>query len=158
MRRLIAQVTGISSQRPFPVFSSRGARLRKPTSINSGQKVLFLSDSFTHYVEPRVEQAAFDLLTAAGIEIRVIPSMGAGAALLSKGFSDAARKHAKRLIENIERLDPRGEYAIVGLEPPEIYMLKNDMGILLPSMKEQLARLADRTWLLDEYLIRSEAG
>jgi Fe-S oxidoreductase len=118
--------------------------------------VLFLSDSFTHFIEPPVEQAAFDLLARLGLEVAVLPVIGAGASLLSKGFIDPARRYAQRMVAAIRRLDPEGNAPIIGLEPPEVYTLKNDYPGLLPERLSELAELSRRTWLLDEFLLRSD--
>jgi Fe-S oxidoreductase len=104
-----------------------------------------------------VEQAAFDLLATAGFQVTVLPLMGAGASLLSKGFVDAARQHAARLLDSILRLDPGEKAVIVGLEPPEIYTLKNDYPGLAPERTDQLGALVPRVWLLDEFLLRCDA-
>jgi Fe-S oxidoreductase len=43
----------------------------------------------------------------------------------------------------------------VGVEPPELYTLKNDYPDLLPDRMDEIASVCARTWLLDEYLLRS---
>ncbi|HVN15971.1 MAG TPA: FAD-linked oxidase C-terminal domain-containing protein [Anaerolineales bacterium] len=154
-RSLIARFTGITTERPFPKYSRKLAKV-KTSSQTGTQKILFLSDAFTHYIEPRVEQAAFDLLSRAGYEIQALPIVGAGASLLSKGFVDAARCHAARVLNAIRRLDPDSSMMIVGLEPPEIYSLKHDYLDFFPEQKVELESLSPRVWLLDEFLIRSE--
>jgi FAD/FMN-containing dehydrogenase/Fe-S oxidoreductase len=152
-RKLIARITGITTERPFPKYSTRRAHVGRVT--NSTHRILFLSDAFTRYIEPQVEQAAFDVLTRLGYEVQVIPVVGAGASLLSKGFIDAARHHAERVLESIQRIDPEGVMPIVGLEPPELYCLKHDYRGLLPTRAAELEKLSRRTWLLDEWLLRS---
>jgi FAD/FMN-containing dehydrogenase/Fe-S oxidoreductase len=154
VRRVFARIIGIAPERPFPKFSTRRAKI-KTTQI-SGPSVLFLPDPYSHYVEPQVEQAAFDLLSELGFNVKVLPAMGAGAALFSKGFLQAARQHAISVLGAINHFDPNGVLPVVGIEPPEIYMLKNDYADLLPEHAEELSRRKSRVWLLDEFLIRSE--
>ena len=48
-------------------------------------------DVFSQYLEPQVAQAAFDILNFAGYDVKVLPTVGAGASFLSKGFIDAWR-------------------------------------------------------------------
>jgi Fe-S oxidoreductase len=88
--------------------------------------------------------------------VQVVPVIGAGASLLSKGFLEAAKRHAGKILDALNQLDPQNEAAIVGIEPPEIYTLKHDYLDLIPERKEEIASRAARTWLLDEYLLRSE--
>ncbi|HEY5901780.1 MAG TPA: FAD-linked oxidase C-terminal domain-containing protein [Anaerolineales bacterium] len=151
-RSLIARLTGITQARPFPRYSSTPTRPRP----GGATPVLFLSDSFTHYIEPDIEQAAFDVLSRLDYEVIVLPVIGAGASLLSKGFIGPARRHAARVLDAVRKLDPLGVRQIVGLEPPEVYTLKNDYGSLLPARAAELASLSRRTWLLDEFLVRSD--
>jgi Fe-S oxidoreductase len=61
------------------------------------------------------------------------------------------------VLEALTRLDPEGVLPIVGIEPPEVYCLKNDYADLLPSRADETASVSARTWLLDEYLLRSDA-
>jgi FAD/FMN-containing dehydrogenase/Fe-S oxidoreductase len=152
-KSLSAKILGITPQRPFPKFSSH--RLRFKSGLH-GERVIFLSDPFSRYIEPQVEQAAFDVLSGCGYDVSVVPVIGAGASLLSKGFLEAAKRHTGKMLDALNQLDPKKEAAIVGIEPPEIYTLKHDYLDLIPERKDEIASRAARTWLLDEYLLRSE--
>ncbi len=154
-RKAIAVLLGIAAERPFPKFSRRRAHI-PAAAWQGGEKVIFLSDPFGRYVEPEVEQAALDVLAACGCDVQILPLVGAGAALLSKGFVDAAKRQAGRVLDALARLDPAREAAIVGIEPPEIYCLKNDYFDLLPERRDEIASRSARAWLLDEFLIRSD--
>jgi len=127
------------------------------SSLRSSQRhvVIFLPDVFSRYIEPQVEEAALEVLTLCGYDVRVLPIVGAGASLLSKGFVDAAKRHARRMLKLLNQLDPRREAFIVGVEPPEVYLLKNDFVDLLPERGEEIRARAKRVWLLDEFLLRS---
>jgi len=155
LRRLIARSSGIAPERPFPKFSAHRARAHRSRE-GSRERILYLSDSFTRYIDPEVEQAALDVLDTLGFEVLVLPIVGAGAALLSKGFVEPARRHAARLLDGIRRLDPEGSLPVVGIEPPEIYTLKNDYLELLPQRSDEIVQRAARTWLLDELIVRSK--
>ena len=156
-RRTISRLMGIAVQRPLPPFSQSRAQVRAPANRSGGQ-VIFLSDAFTHFIEPQVEQAAFDVLGILGLTAHVLPARTAGAALLSKGFLGAARRHAGRVLAQITQLDSNGTLPVLGLEPPEIYCLKNDYFDLLPERAEEISRVAERVWLLDEFLIRLDSA
>jgi FAD/FMN-containing dehydrogenase/Fe-S oxidoreductase len=175
-KNLTAKILGVTTKRPFPKFTSRRAKpnkdyvtlsgakslslreeiLRRSAAQNDIPRVIFLSDPFARYIEPQVEQAAFDVLAACGVDIHVLPIIGAGASLLSKGFVEAAKRHAGRVLDALNQLDPTREAVIVGIEPPDIYCLKNDYVDLLPHRRDEIASRAARTWLLDEYLLRSD--
>ena len=154
-KKLIAKVLGLAEERPLPQISSRRAKLRTTETRRHGEKIIFLPDVFSRYIEPQVEEAALEVLTMCGYDVRVLPIVGAGASLLSKGFVDAARRHAREMLRWLNQIDPSREAFIVGVEPPEIYLLKNDYADLLPESKEEIRARESKVWLLDEFLLRS---
>jgi len=154
-KKLIAKVLGLAEERPLPQISSRRAKLRTTETLSHGEKIIFLPDVFSRYIEPQVEEAALEVLTMCGYDVRVLPIVGAGASLLSKGFVDAARRHAREMLRWLNQIDPSREAFIVGVEPPEIYLLKNDYADLLPESKEEIRARESKVWLLDEFLLRS---
>ena len=156
IKNLISKILGITSQRPFPKFTKRRVRHLNAEPQKFGEKIIFLSDPFSRYIEPEVEQAALDVLFACGYDVQVLPIIGAGASLLSKGFLKAAKRHAGKMLNALKQLDPQNEAVIVGIEPPEIYTLKHDYLDLIPQRQAEVASFAARTWLLDEYLLRSD--
>ncbi len=153
-RRLAARLLGIALHRPFPRFTWKRAARRNV--IPPHEKIVFLSDAFSRYIEPQVEQVAFDILAACGYEVLVLPAVGAGAGLVGKSFVESAQRHAGGVLDALNRLDPEGVLPIVGVEPAEVYCLKNDYADLLPSRADEIASRAARAWLLDEFLLRSE--
>ena len=156
-RKLLARLFGIAEQRPFPVYSTRRSPLRFTRTSNLPRpKIIFLPDVFSRYIEPQVEQAAFDVLTALGFEVIVLPVIGAGAALLSKGFLAAARRHAEKTLDHLKNLDPENLIPVVGIEPPEIYSMKHDYVDLLPGRADEISTRLKNVWLLDEFLVRSD--
>jgi FAD/FMN-containing dehydrogenase/Fe-S oxidoreductase len=167
VKRFFNQVLGISEKRTFPKFGSR-RRIQPytpvPTQAGSNprpvmEQCLFLPDIFTHFFEPEVETAALKVLAACGIEAKILPVYGAGRTLLSKGFIEPAKRHALKLLREIQRADPSGKLAVVGLEPSEIYILRDELLEFLPEKREEVDKLMGRAWLIDEFLIRpAESG
>lgn len=165
VRKLMNLVFGISEKRTFPKFASRGSQ--KPEVVqpksparhrkSKNQKleaVLLLPDTFTHYFEPQVEQAALDVLTACGVAVKILPVFGAGRTLISKGFIEPAKQHVAQLLDEIQHADPDGTLPVIGIEPSEIYTLRDEMLDLLPERRVEIENLAARAWLIDEYLVR----
>jgi FAD/FMN-containing dehydrogenase/Fe-S oxidoreductase len=152
VRSAAARALHITSDRPFPKFSRPRFR---PVLKRRRPQVIYLPDSFTHYVEPHVEQATFDLLNLAGYDVQSLTTMAAGAALLSKGFILGARTQASALINELRRLDPEGDLPVVGVEPSEVYALKEEYSGLVPEHRDEILDISSRTWLLDEFLVRS---
>ncbi len=152
-KSIVAQIMEITPDRPFPKFTWK----RVMPFPNAGrQKVIFLSDPYARYVEPQVEQSAFDILNLLGYDVCVLPVVSAGAALISKGFLDAARRHAMKVLDALNKIDSDSTLPIIGIEPPEIYALKNDYMDLLPKRAEEISGRLGKVWLLEEFLVRSE--
>jgi FAD/FMN-containing dehydrogenase/Fe-S oxidoreductase len=145
---------GITEKRLLPRFGSPDKALYS-IDAKPVETCLFLPDTFSHFFEPEIEQATLQVLAACGVEVKTLPLYGAGRTFLSKGFIEQAQKHAKRLLDAIRRLDPHGTLPIVGLEPSELYTLRDEFQDLLPARAaEEVRSLASRSWLIDEFLIR----
>ena len=159
VKNLSAKILEITPKRPFPKFSSKRAHVSRSSSpaYSTRQKIIFLSDPFARYVEPNIEQAAFDVLTMLGFDVQVLPVVSAGAALLSKGFLGAARHHAEHVLSALDRIDSEALLPIIGIEPSEIYSLKHDYPDLLPDREQEIRKRIENVWLMEEFLIRSKS-
>lgn len=151
-RKLISRTLGIAEQRPFPRFSS--PRLKTTGMAGHSKSVIFLSDVFSHYIEPEVEEAAIFILNKLGYDVKILPVIGAGASLLSKGFLEAAQRHAEKVLSEIKRLDGGAGTPVVGCEPPEVYCLKHEYKSLLLNRREEIQSITKRVWLVDEFILR----
>ena len=153
-KSIVARIVRVTSERPFPKFTRKRA-----VAIRNGNrpKVIFLSDPYARYVDPQVEQSAFDILNVLGFDVCVLPVVSAGAALISKGFLDAARRHATKVLDALNKIDPAYSLPIIGIEPPEIYSLKHDYLDLLRKRADEISRRVEKVWLMEEFLMRSEA-
>jgi FAD/FMN-containing dehydrogenase/Fe-S oxidoreductase len=154
IKQLFARALGITDHRPFPKFASRKPRHGRGAPGN--QKIIFLPDAFARYVEPETEQAALDILSRCGYTVQVLPVIGAGASLYSKGFIKAAQRHAGRVLDALHEMDPDCEASVVGIEPPEVYFLKDEYIDLLPQRSAEISERLRNSWLLDEFLLRSD--
>ena len=153
-KSMVVRIMKIAPERPFPKFT----RKRAMAAQNGNRpKVVFLSDPYARYVEPGVEQSAFDILNLLGFDVYVLPVVSAGAAMISKGFLDAARHHAMKVLGALNKIDPDSSLPIIGIEPPEIYSLKHDYLDLTPERVDEISRRVEKVWLLEEFLVRSEA-
>jgi Fe-S oxidoreductase len=97
------------------------------------------------------------LFQTAGFDVVLVHPLAVSAALMSKGFLCGARSQAIVLLNELSRVDPEGHMPIVGLEPSEVYAFKHEVADLLPDRRDEIARRASRTWLVEEFLIRSGA-
>ncbi|MBE9473888.1 MAG: 4Fe-4S dicluster domain-containing protein, partial [Chloroflexi bacterium] len=150
----------LSNRRNLPQIAQKAFSPLSRNSIapnidieSNPEKVLFLSDPFTEYFQPGIGMAALEVLAAVGCQIEIIPVIGSGRTLLSKGFVKSARNHAQKVVDSITNLDSNSEAAIVGIEPSEIYTLRDEYVDLFPG-REDVKAIADRAQMIDEFLIR----
>ena len=108
-------------------------------------------------MEPHTEQSAFDILDLLDFDVFVLPVISTGTALISKGFLDAARRRAMKVLDALNKIDPEYSLPIVGIEPPEISSFKHDYLDLLPQRADEISRRVEKVWSLDEFLVRCEA-
>jgi Fe-S oxidoreductase len=81
--------------------------------------------------------------------------MGAGASLISKGFLRAARRHARRLVLELDRLDPAGVNPILVIEPSELSALRHDYPDLLPDLPMRIRERLTQAASVEEFLVQS---
>jgi Fe-S oxidoreductase len=159
IKALAEKWLGISARRQFPVFSAQSFHQMLSEDedltreMDSSKACLLLPDAFLEYMYPEVGIAAVRVLRASGYNVCILPVIGAGRTMLSKGFLDQARSQARRVIDAVERLDPEGKLPVVGLEPSEIYTLRDEFLNLLPG-DPRVASLTQRAWMIDEFLVR----
>lgn len=155
-RKMLAATLGLSESRPLPRYENAG-KMKPRENRAPVETALYLPDTFSRYFEPRIERAALDALAACGVRAVPLQSLGSGRTLLSKGFIEPARRRAHALLDEIRRLDPHGMLPVVGVEPSEIYTLRDDLRDLLPDRAAGVDSLAARAWMVDEYLVRPGA-
>ena len=146
---------GLSKRRKLPKLSILTIHNHKRKYITDFEKpdCLFLSDAFNEYFFPQTGEDALFILKAVGSNVKLLNTIGAGRTLISKGFLVQAKKHAQKLINEIKRIDPQGRMPIIGLEPSEIYTLKDEYQDFFPN-DEYVKSLADRSYMIDEFLLR----
>ncbi|MBL8098316.1 MAG: FAD-binding protein [Anaerolineales bacterium] len=165
-KKIATQILGITDKRPLPLFAKKWWSSRRRVSIRLSEAtqpappyrdhkvILFLSDVFSEYIEPEVKEAAIDLLSYFGYEVKVLPVIGAGASYLSKGFIEQAKRHAEKVLDEIKSLGAETTINIVGCEPPEVYCLKHEYVALLPNRKEEIESISKNVFLVEEFILR----
>jgi FAD/FMN-containing dehydrogenase/Fe-S oxidoreductase len=148
---------GLSKNRTLPTLSGKSfhSKASKSSRITGEPDCLLLSDTFNEYFYPETGMDAVKVLNTVGIRVRVLSTIGAGRTLISKGFLTQAKKHARRLVDEINRIDPTGKISVIGLEPSELYTLKDEFLDLLPDDK-RIETLSQRSFMIDEFLLRPD--
>ena len=149
------KVFGLSKYRKLPKLSGTSIHKQAKRYFDPIKTVdcLFLSDAFNEYFFPHTGLDGLNVLRAAGCNVKILRTIGAGRTLISKGFLRQAKNHASRLLDEIKKIDTHGKMAVIGLEPSEIFTLRDEYPDLFPGDKS-VAALAERSFMIDEYLLR----
>lgn len=141
-RWILDRWLGITSQRPLPRYERKSLvrwnarrRLAKASPVTG--EVVLLADSFTTFSEPRVGQAAIELLEAAGWRVHLEGKGCCGRSSMSKGLLDIARRESEVLVKRLYPYAQRG-IAIVGVEPSCLFTLRDDVPRLVRSPAARL--------------------
>ena len=154
--KFFARLFALAPQRMLPMFREQELGIRdRGLDGRELAPCLLLSDAFSEHFYPHRLEAAVEVLARAGYRAEILPVVGAGRTLISKGFLQAAKRHARELLNAIGELDPEGRIPIIGIEPSEIYTLSDEYPDFFPT-DESVIQLGKRAWMIDEFLIRED--
>ena len=160
VRALQQWVLGIDARRSMPPYApslDRWYARRGSRAAAGAPAVILFPDCFTMYNEPRVGQAAVELLEAFGYRV-VLPALGCcGRSLISTGMlaeaSRECRSTAEGLMAAVER---EGAVAVVGCEPSCMSAIRDDwLELRMGVDRGPLRDLAARSFLVEEFLERA---
>ena len=157
------QLLGIDRRRTPPAYVHRTLRQRaidhpafaisrQPSAI--APLVLF-ADTFTEYNHPDVGLAAVDVLSAAGVDVRVASHGCCGRPLISQGLLDEARAAAQVNAEALFDAASRGG-RILFLEPSCLSAVREDAPALLRGEAQRKARIVGDACVLFEDYVEQE--
>lgn len=124
---------GITRRRALPrlhsdTFYRRAKRWgwTSKSTATDRPRVVYFADTYAQYFDPQLAEATVRVLQAAGVHVYVPPNpLHSGAASLSVGHVDRAKRLAKRNINALEPLTRDG-YTILCSEPTTALMLTQD--------------------------------
>ncbi|MGZ8217305.1 (Fe-S)-binding protein [Methylomagnum sp.] len=158
---------GIAARRrlPEPAPHSFHAPAAAPESVGGTREVVLFVDTFTHYFEPDIADAALAVLNAAGYQVIVAqPAADApeperplccGRTWLAHGMIDEARAEARRVLAVLLPHAEAGR-AIVGLEPACILSLRDEHKML--GLGEPALKLAQHILLFEEFIAKEHTA
>ena len=118
--------------------------------------VVLFPDCFTLYNEPRIGQAAIELLEAFGYRV-VLPALGCcGRSLISTGMLAEASRECRSTAEGLMAVIERERaVAVVGCEPSCMSAIRDDWTELRMGIDVgRLRALAQQSFLVEEFLER----
>jgi FAD/FMN-containing dehydrogenase/Fe-S oxidoreductase len=149
--RLIKKSLGIATDRSIPkLHFPLDRKLIKKQKIDSKRRVYLYLDEFTNYLDVKIGQDAFELLSRLGYRVEVLPSTESGRSYLSKGFLEQAKSCANRNI-NLYKDIVGPETPLLGIEPSALYTFKDEYQ-KLASDKKSAKQLAQSCLLVEEFI------
>jgi len=155
LRWAIERTIGVDRRAPLPPFagrSFRGAfrrRRDRPRAVT--KKVVYFHGCSTNYYEPRIGEAAVEILEHNGYEVILARQACCGLPMLSNGEFDAARRQHEANMRTLLPWVRRG-YAIVGTSTSCTLTLKEEAPELLGLHTDAVKLLAANTWDICEFL------
>ncbi len=154
-RRLSEVLLAIHPSAPLPKFSSHRFTTwfeahSKP--VHATRQVVFFHGCSTQYYEPRIGQAAVNVLEANGFEVIVPPQNCCGLPLLSNGEFRAARRYHKHNVEHFIEYARKG-IPIVGTSTSCTVTLKEEAPELLEMDDEDTRLVAEDVFDFNEFLL-----
>ena len=99
VKKVNERILGLSALRSFPTFAPHRSKAAfRQRNSTEQPDVLFLLDSFSRDMHPETAIDALQVLKRCGLKAVILPVIGAGRALTTKGFLDKAKTHAAKLI------------------------------------------------------------
>lgn len=149
---------GIHPKRSLPEisksFSSTHFYEDKPVDENTYKKpikkVYLFVDEFINYLESSIAKEAKFLLEQLNYRVIIISELESGRGFLSKGFLEEAKAIANNNVSYFKGV-VNDDFYLVGIEPSAILTFKDEY-VKLADDKEAAKSIADRTFLIEEFI------
>ncbi len=147
---LVMRLAGLERKPPMPapVAMSRHAGNAKNSRGERLRPVLLLIDPYVNHIEPEIGEAAMLVLRRLGYDPELYFMDCSIRLLVSEGFLEEAKKRLRRLLDDLHFRDAM---PIIGLEPAELLLLRDEAPALLGDAWPD--DLMARCFLLDEFLL-----
>jgi FAD/FMN-containing dehydrogenase/Fe-S oxidoreductase len=161
-RGMINALLHLEPSRTLPEFatSTFRSRLKKQAaraSRASGPDVVLWADTFTNYFQPRIGEAAHEVLGRAGFRVQVLERhVCCGRPLYDFGMLDMAKRY---LLDSLDALGPAlaAGTPIVVLEPSCASVFRDEASNLLPGDPRSV-QAKQQVMLLSEFLMKHAPG
>jgi Fe-S oxidoreductase len=160
VRAVQSWVLGIDPRRSMPAYgpSLLAWYARRGTRAPAGAPaVVLFPDCFTVWNEPRIGQAAVELLESFGYRV-VLPELGCcGRSLISTGMLAEASRECRSTAEGLmDVMERERAVAVVGCEPSCMSAIRDDwLELRMGVERGRLRALAAKAFLVEEFLDRA---
>ena len=163
LAQLTEGITGISSHRRLPKWTTRPFRLDAPQGPADGREVVLFADTFNSNFEPDNLRDGVEVLSKLGYRVTLLAlsksgerPVCCGRTFLATGLVDQAKTEARRMLDAVKPHLARG-VAIVGLEPSCLLTTRDEF--LAMGFGAEAERLSANAFLFEEFIAREmDAG
>lgn len=155
LRTVTKALAGVAGARRVPLLAEQTFTAwfaRREPHNRGGPRVLLWPDTFTNCFEPEIAAAAVRVLEQAGFRV-TIPEIRlcCGRPLYDYGMLGLAERQWRRILTSLAPAIAEG-IPVVGVEPSCVAAFRDELVGLFPD-REDAARLAGQTHLLEEFLV-----
>jgi Fe-S oxidoreductase len=152
---------GLAPQRQMPrlahVSFQQYARKHRVATSADGPSVILWADTFNNYFRPETSQAALEVLTHAGFNVKVPQNhLCCGRPLYDFGMLEKAKQYLRQIMQ-VLALEIDAGLPIVVLEPSCASVFRDELRNLFPE-DARADRLRRQTFLLSEFLQHHAPG
>ena len=156
-RRMMQAIVGVDVRRELPPFPARTlvrAAREAPAAVRPGKrpKAVLFADVYTNYGPAERGLATLKVLRALGADVVVSDAFPEGRAALSQGMIATARRHARRVADELMPYLQEGRDLVV-VEPSALAMFRRDFRHLLAD-STRFELLRTRSYEPVEYVAR----
>jgi FAD/FMN-containing dehydrogenase/Fe-S oxidoreductase len=156
LRALVPWLNLLAELRKLPVADAGDLKTwwHKTGQANNpvaGQLVVVWVDVFSRWLHPLQGQATIEVLQKLGYRVHPIWLSDSPRLLISQGFLVQARKC---LLAALNQLPQEALWGLVGIEPSELLVLRDDgLALLTLAQQQPISALSGRVWLFEEAML-----
>jgi len=153
---------GIAPSRQLPLITSHPLShwclKRKKPACNQNTPLKWVGlwcDIYTQYHQPHVGQAAIELFNRLGYRVIPIILENSPRLLISLGLLKQAKQSLSKLLKgHLSALEAGAEFPIIGLEPSEALVFRDEaLDLLSQREADKMKEIAHRTRLFEEFIL-----
>lgn len=152
---IIKKISGVATERSLPLISTQSLNNIYYTIANHNNKnyiktVYLFNDEFSNYLDSAIGKDVIELLLKLNYQVKIVPNVESGRAMLSKGLLEQAKKMANKNVSIYKDIVTDAS-PLIGIEPSAILSFRDDY-LRLVDDKISAQKIAKNTFLIEEFI------
>lgn len=152
---IIKNMSGIATERSLPLISSKSLykiyqNVAKQNNVKFIKTVFLFNDEFSNYLESNIGRDVIELLTRLNYQVKIVPNVESGRAMLSKGLLEQAKKLGNKNVLIFKDLIS-DDNPLIGIEPSAVLSFRDDY-LRLVDDQASAHKIAKNTFLVEEFI------